>query len=151
MQINNLSALKGSRSSSGNWLSVRGVNVGNQRWSSSRRTLFRMANMKNKNMWMVWWEQTPHMVGWRTQAIRTVSFCFSSFWEMLHADHRTDHRFLTSWSRPFETDLFPVLRDLAHAAGWDPFNLRDLTHVYFLGWICTKEILHDVSQRQVRN
>ena len=49
-------------------------------------------------------------------------------------------------------DLYDLydLYDLAHVAGWEPYNnLHDLGQC-FLGWICTVQILHNISQRQVR-
>ena len=68
----------------------------------------------------------------------------------------------TSWSRYFEEDLsiFPIIvHDLAQVAAWDLYNLRDLTHVHSIiacsvgcaSDICTVQILHNFSQRQVRN
>ena len=38
-----------------------------------------------------------------------------------------------------------MLYDLARVAGWDPYNLHHLEHD-FLGWICTMQILHNLSQ-----
>ena len=45
-------------------------------------------------------------------------------------------------------DLYD-LYDLAHVAGWEPYNLQDLAHS-LVGWICTVQILHSTSERQVR-
>ena len=39
----------------------------------------------------------------------------------------------------------PALIYVAHVAGWEPHSLHDLGHV-FLGWICTTQILHNLSQ-----
>ena len=52
-----------------------------------------------------------------------------------------------SLSRPFKADLLPILYGLAHGAGWDP----KYPSTRFLGWICTMQILHNLSQRQVWN
>ena len=49
-----------------------------------------------------------------------------------------------------QIDLLPILHDLAHVARWEAYNLHDLAYA-FLGWICTIQILHNLSQRQVRN
>ena len=65
-----------------------------------------------------------------------------------HTYHRSDNRFpLPSLSIFSMADLFPILYDLAHMARWDPYNLPDLTK-YFLGWICTVQILRSLSQRR---
>ena len=47
-------------------------------------------------------------------------------------------------------DLYDLydLYDLAHVAGWEPYNLHDLEPC-LLGMICTRQILHSISQRQV--
>ena len=42
------------------------------------------------------------------------------------------------------TDLY----DVAHDGTREPYNLHDLGHIFFLGWICTKQTLHNISQRQ---
>ena len=41
---------------------------------------------------------------------------------------RTGHRFPLH-DLDIKTDVFPILYDLAHVAGWDPYNLHDLAHV----------------------
>ena len=71
----------------------------------------------------------------------------------------TDHRFPHKLSRFFQCRRIPDLYDLydlydlhdlydlydiAHAAWWEPYNLHDLEHV-FLGWICSRQILHSIS------
>ena len=33
--------------------------------------------------------------------------------------------------------------DLAHVAGWDPYKICMIWHM--LGWICTMQILHNLS------
>ena len=57
------------------------------------------------------------------------------------------------WSIPilmFQGRYIPDLHDLyglyglAHVAGWARYNLHDLGHE-FLTWICTVQILHNVS------
>ena len=30
-----------------------------------------------------------------------------------------------------------ICNDLAHVAGWEPYNMHNLGHTYFLGWFCT--------------
>ena len=40
-------------------------------------------------------------------------------------------------------DLYD-LYDLAHVTGWELYDLHDLGHVV-LGWICTVQILHNIS------
>ena len=37
------------------------------------------------------------------------------------------------------------LCDLAHVAGWEPYNLHDLAHVSCVGSICTVQIMHNIS------
>ena len=50
----------------------------------------------------------------------------------------------------FQGRYIPDLHDLyglyglAHVAGWARYNLHDLGHE-FLTWICTVQILHNVS------
>ena len=46
---------------------------------------------------------------------------------------QTDNQFPLQWSWSFKTDVFPILYDLAHAAGWDPYNLHDLAHASCVG------------------
>ena len=48
-----------------------------------------------------------------------------------------------------EDRQIPDQYDLARAAGWEPYNLHDIT-TCFLGWICTMEALYNNSQRQAR-
>ena len=40
--------------------------------------------------------------------------------------------------------------DLADAAGWEPYDLHDLAHV-FRGWVCTVHILHNILYRQIQH
>ena len=47
-------------------------------------------------------------------------------------------------------NLFSILYDLARVAGWEPYNLHDLADDFWIGWICTLQILHSLSQREVR-
>ena len=48
-------------------------------------------------------------------------------------------------------DLYD-LYDLSHVAGWEPYNLRDLTHVSWVGSVLFNvQILHNLSQVEVRN
>ena len=51
---------------------------------------------------------------------------------------------------PGRADLFPMLHDLAHVAGWEPYHLHDICSTRYLGWICTTQVLQSISQRQVR-
>ena len=52
---------------------------------------------------------------------------------------------------PFKADLFKILSyDTAHAAGWDRYNLHDLAPTCFLIWICTMQILHNLSTAGTR-
>ena len=57
---------------------------------------------------------------------------------------------LPSFSKDY---LFPTLRNLAHVAGRDAYNLHPGAHVSRVGSVlCTnKYILHNLSQRQARN
>ena len=58
---------------------------------------------------------------------------------------QTDHRFpLDDLVLSGKIHLFPDLYNLAHVAGWEPYNLHDLGHVS-KGLICTLQILHSVS------
>ena len=58
---------------------------------------------------------------------------------------RLDYRFPLDRDLPGRTDLFPILYDLVHVTGWDAYDL----HVArFLGWICSMQILQNLSQRQ---
>lgn len=55
-----------------------------------------------------------------------------------------------SLSKSFKADLFPIWCGLARVAEWDPYKLHDIAHI-FLVWMYTMQILHIISQRQVRN
>ena len=47
---------------------------------------------------------------------------------------RTDNRFLLhDLDISKHLDLFPILYDLAHVAGWEPYNLHDLGRVSWVG------------------
>ena len=64
--------------------------------------------------------------------------------------HRTDHhRFPLHDLDLFGADLFPDLYDLAHVAGWEPYNLHVCSRTRFLGWICTIQILNSILGRRV--
>ena len=45
--------------------------------------------------------------------------------------------------------LLPTLYYLAHVAWWDPYICMIYSRACFLGWMCTMQILHNLSQRQV--
>ena len=49
----------------------------------------------------------------------------------------------------FQGRYIPDLYDLAHDAGWEPYNLHDLKS-HSLGWVCTVQVLGNISPRQVR-
>ena len=54
--------------------------------------------------------------------------------------HRTDHRFLlddADLPGKADTSLILIMCDLPHVAGWEPYNLHDLSSTWFLGWTCT--------------
>ena len=44
---------------------------------------------------------------------------------------RTDHRFPVHRLRnlPGREDLFPMLYDLPHVAGWEQYNVHELAHI----------------------
>ena len=48
----------------------------------------------------------------------------------------------------YAVDLYAQY-DLAHVAGWEPYNLHDLGFVFPGLDVCYKQILHGISQRQV--
>ena len=54
---------------------------------------------------------------------------------MLHLGEIIDSHYTTVHDPdlPGRADIFPFLRDLAHVAGWEPCNLRDLTHLSWAG------------------
>ena len=56
---------------------------------------------------------------------------------------------------PFPTlyDLYDLhdLYDLPHVAGCEPSLTRLIDLARFLGWNCVMQLLHNLSQQQVRN
>ena len=75
----------------------------------------------------------------------------------------THHRpRLCWWSRAFEADLFSILYDLQYVSrvvlGWDPYSQSTRSRYgtrynffFLLVWICTIQILHNLSKWRVRD
>ena len=79
------------------------------------------------------------------------------FWEQVPPIPPTDHLqtiytsstdnpqiILTWWSSRYAPDLYDPY-DLAHVAGWGPYNLHDLLWDSLMEWICTEQILRILS------
>ena len=63
------------------------------------------------------------------------------------ADHRSPLHRLSL--RADIVDTFLVRMIYPMLPGWKQYNVHDLAR-YLLGWICTTQILHNISYRQVR-
>ena len=78
----------------------------------------------------------------RAQAVvcACVVFCVPSVPTIAHRGQiiyrSLSHIIDRSLSRFFKAYMFPILYDLAHIAGWDPYILHDLDR-FSLGWMCS--------------